>query len=183
MLLGSSHCSTSTTPAQGFCIAWHSVSLPLSQCRLEAMKTSDAAIDFVRLFFSFSSFPINVEYFREALCVALPCLAWVGSLWYMGTVRRDHRTSHMNLACLCHVPHAECREKLIKKMPKLRSCLYREIFSSLIRACNTQSNWNKEDENLAQHFILHFQLSHLIPVEKVVSELQSPRFLRSWSSL
>lgn len=107
---------------------------------------------FLSFFFFF--FPVNVENFREALHIALPDVGWVGSSQDLRTVRRDHRTTQMYPMSLCHVLYADRREKLIKKMPKLRSCLYREIFSFLISAWDMQSNWNKEGENLAQHF--HF---------------------------
>lgn len=149
---GLSRSSASSLSAWCFCMLRCSLSLPSAQFTLEAMKTSDAVTDSSAFFFFF--FPVNVENFREALHIALPDVGWVGSSQDLRTVRRDHRTTQMYPMCLCHVLYADRREKLIKKMPKLRSCLYREIFSLLISAWDMQSNWNKEGENLAQHF--HF---------------------------
>lgn len=74
---------------------------------------------------SFFYLPQNNESFREDLCIGLSINWLIGIFLRSGSSQGNGRTTLPG----SDSSQADKREKLMKEVPKLRSCLYREIFS------------------------------------------------------
>lgn len=85
------------------------------------MKVPDASTATSAFFY----LPQNNESFREDLCIGLSINWLIGIFLRPGSSQGNGRTTLPG----SDSSQADKREKLMKEVPKLRSCLYREIFS------------------------------------------------------